>query len=251
MNFSKINYQSFLGQLLRLPLRLIPKGMVLPILQGRLRGRKWIVGAGEHGYWLGSYEMRKRLAFEELIPEGAIVYDIGANVGYYTLLSAELVGEEGKVYAFEPLPRNIDFLRRHVALNHFKQVKIIEAAVSDRIGQTSFDLGASSAMGHISDSGEIDVPLVSLDDLLEAREIRPPDYMKVDVEGAEHDVLKGAIKLLERYHPTLFLDTHQREAHRPTITLLEELGYDFKILDGQSLQVTKELIAYPAEGNKA
>jgi len=106
-------------------------------------------------------------------------------------------------------------------------------------------------MGHISDSGEIDVPLVSLDDLLEAREIRPPDYMKVDVEGAEHDVLKGAIKLLERYHPTLFLDTHQREAHRPTITLLEELGYDFKILDGQSLQVTKELIAYPAEGNKA
>ncbi len=251
MNFSKINYQSFLGRLLRLPLRLIPKGMVMPILQGRLRGRKWIAGAGEHGYWLGSYEMKKRQAFEAVIPNGAIVYDIGANVGYYSLLAAALVGDEGLVYAFEPLPRNVDFLRRHVALNHFKQVEIIEAAVSDRTGQASFDLGASSAMGHISDSGEIDVRMVSLDDLLNAGEIRPPDYMKVDVEGAEYQALKGARKLLERHHPILFLDTHQREAHLPTIDLLRDLGYRFKILDGQSLKETKELIAFPAERDLA
>jgi len=247
MNFSKINYKSFLGRLLRLPLRLIPKGMAMPILQGRLRGRKWIVGAGEHGYWLGSYEMRKRQAFEEAIPEGAIVYDIGANVGYYTLLAAVLVGEEGKVYAFEPLPRNVDFLRKHVKLNSFDHVNIIEAAVSDRSGRAAFDLGASSAMGHISESGEIDVRLVCLDDFLGARDIQPPDFMKVDVEGAEFEVLRGARSLLKQHHPILFLDTHQREAHQPAIALLEELGYKFKVLDGRSLGETKELIAYPTK----
>ncbi len=77
MNFSKINYQSFLGKLIRLPLRLIPKKMVMPILQGSLRGKKWIVGSGEHGYWLGSYEYQKRLAFEKTIKRNTVVYDIG------------------------------------------------------------------------------------------------------------------------------------------------------------------------------
>jgi len=247
MNFSKINYQSFLGRLLRLPLRLIPKKMILPILQGRLRGKKWIVGAGEHGYWLGSYELRKRLAFEDEIPPNATVYDIGANVGYYSLLAGVLVGSGGKVYAFEPLPRNVNYLHKHVTLNHLKNIEIIEAAVSDKSGKAFFDLSASSAMGHISQTGSIEVQLVSLDKLLEKGELLPPDYMKVDVEGAEYEVLKGAMTALDRYHPILFLDTHQREAHRPAITLLQELGYSFKILDGKTLAETKELVAYPID----
>ena len=245
MNFSKINYQSFLGRLLRFPLRLIPKKMVLPILQGRLRGKKWVVGAGEHGYWLGSYEMQKRKAFEDEIPSGAVVYDIGANVGYYSLLAATLVGDEGWVYAFEPLPRNVAFLKRHVALNKLENVTVIEAAASQTSGEAYFDLGASSAMGHLADSGEIRVTKVSLDEMLAEGALRPPDYMKVDVEGAEYEVLQGARKLLEEHHPILFLDTHQREAHEPVIELLRELGYRFIILDGKSLLETKELIAAP------
>lgn len=247
MNFSKINYRSFLGRLLRLPLRLIPKKAVLPILQGSLRGKRWIVGAGEHGYWLGSYEMRKRLAFEDEISKGGVVFDIGANVGYYSLLAAVLVGDEGKVYAFEPLPRNIYFLRRHVELNHLDNIDIIEAAVSDHTGAASFDLGASSAMGHLSDKGEIEVHLVSLDELLRSGALQPPDYMKIDVEGAEFEVFNGARKLIQQYRPILFLDTHQREAHQPAIKLLEEWGYIFKILDNQPLPETRELVAYPVE----
>lgn len=245
MNFSKIDYQSLLGKLLRLPLRLIPKGMVLPILQGRLRGKKWIVGAGEHGYWLGSYEMRKRHAFEDAIPDGATVYDIGANVGYYSLLAAVLVGDEGKVYAFEPLPRNIEFLRRHVSINRINNIEVIPCAVSDHSGEAYFNLGNSSATGHLSESGEMDVRLVCLDDLHERGDIQPPDYMKADVEGAEYEVLMGARGVLEHNQPVLFLDTHQREAHQKTIALLKDLGYTFEILDGKSLQETKELLAYP------
>ncbi len=243
MNFSKINYRSFWGRLLRLPLRLLPKKMTMPIIQGRLKGKKWVVGAGEHGYWLGSYELNKRLAFESEIPAGAVIYDIGANVGYFSLLAAVLAGPEGRVYAFEPLPRNVEFLRKHIKLNKLDTIEVVEAAVSDHSGEASFDLGASSAMGHLASSGGITVRLVTLDQMLLAGELLPPDYMKVDVEGAEYDVLNGARGLLEKFHPTLFLDTHQREAHHLTITLLEELGYEFTILDGKSLAETKELIA--------
>ena len=248
MNFSKINYQSFLGRLLRLPLRLIPKGMVLPILQGRLKGTKWVSGAGEHGYWLGSYELQKRMAFEREIVQGSVGMNIGANVGYFSLLAAVLTGTEGKVYAFEPLPRNVRYLRQHVALNGLEnRVEVIEAAVSDREGEAHFDLGASTAMGHLADSGEIRVQMVCLDRMLEKGELTPPDYMKVDVEGAEVDVLAGARHILENHRPILFLDTHNRQAHHLTVKLLKEAGYQFTILDGKPLAESKEFIAKPVE----
>lgn len=245
MNFSKINYRSFIGKLLRLPLRLLPKGLVLPILQGRLRGKKWIVGAGEHGYWLGSYELNKRLAFERLVEPSAVVYDIGANVGYYSLLAAVLTGDQGKVYAFEPLPRNIHYLRRHAQLNQFETIEVIEAAVSDHEGEAFFDLGPSSAMGRLALEGELKVKLVSLDALLAAGKLQPPNVMKVDVEGAEYEALRGAQELLSAHHPILFLDTHNRKAHHFTIGFLNEFGYSFEILDGKPMQKTRELIAFP------
>jgi len=243
MNYSKINYQSILGKLLRLPLRLIPKTMVLPILQGRLRGKKWIVGAGEHGYWLGSYEMNKRQAFEREIKPGAVVFDIGANVGFFSLLAAVLAGIKGKVYAFEPLPRNVLFLRKHAALNQLDTIEVFEAAVSDHSGEATFDQGASTAMGHLADSGELKVKMVCLDDMLSEGKINPPDFIKVDVEGAEFLALSGARKLLAEYHPILFLDTHNREAHQATIRLLKDFGYHFDVLDGKPIAETKELIA--------
>lgn len=247
MNLSKISTnREFLGKLLRLPLRLIPKTAVFRILQGQLRGKKWIVGSGEHGYWLGWYEIRKRQAFESKIPAGAVVYDVGANVGYYSLLAAILAGKAGHVYAFEPLPRNVDFLRRHVILNKLEDnITVFEVAVSDRTGEAAFDLGASASMGHLADTGEIKVKQVRLDDMWAAGEVKPPDFMKIDVEGAEFEVLNGARKLLKTHQPILFLDTHNREAHKLTVELLAELDYELQCLDGKPLPESKELIATP------
>lgn len=245
MDFSKISYQSFFGRMIRLPLRLLPKGMILPILQGQLRGKKWIVGAGEHGYWLGSYEIQKRIAFEREIKPGTVIYDIGANVGFYSILAAHLTGPKGKVYAFEPLKRNVEYIRRHAALNRFTNTDVFEAAVSDHSGEASFDLGISIATGHLSDTGRIKVPLLSLDDLLSARDIAPPDTMKVDVEGAEYAVFQGAQKLIKKHRPTIFLDTHGRDVHERTIGFLEGYGYHFEILDNRALSDSKELIARP------
>lgn len=117
MNLSGIPRRSVLGRVLRAPLRLIPPGTVLPVLQGRLRGARWIVGAGTHGCWLGSYEYGKRRLFERLVRPGQVVWDVGANAGFYTLLASRLVGSTGSVVAIEPLPRNLSYLRRHLELN--------------------------------------------------------------------------------------------------------------------------------------
>lgn len=247
MDFSKLNYRSFLGRMVRLPLRLLPKSMVMPILQGQLRGKKWVVGAGEHGYWLGSYEMRKRIAFEGEIQPQMVVYDIGANVGFYSLLAAHLTGPEGKVYAFEPLHRNVEFIRRHAALNRFANIEIFEAAVSDQAGEAFFDPGVSIATGHLAESGTLSVRQVCLDDMLANGLIEPPDTLKVDVEGAEHAVFQGAKVLLETYRPLIFLDTHGRDVHALTIELLSGYGYQFETLDGRPLAESKELIARPGK----
>jgi FkbM family methyltransferase len=245
MDFSKINYRSFIGRVVRLPLRLLPKNMVMPILQGQLRGKKWVVGAGEHGYWLGSYEMSKRIAFEHEIHPQMVVYDIGANVGFYSLLAAHLTGPEGKVYAFEPLKRNVEFIRRHAALNHLDNIEVFEAAVSDQEGKAFFDPGVSIATGHLSDSGTVRVQQVCLDEMLIEGILEPPHALKVDVEGAEYAVFQGAKKMIEAHRPLIFLDTHGRDVHALTIELLASYGYQFETLDGRPLPDAKELIARP------
>src|SRR5581483_1847479 len=115
-------------------LRRIPPETVLPVLTGPLRGTRWIVGASRNAYWLGTYERSKCKVFAAAIAEGDVVYDVGAHVGYYTLLASKLVGARGHVYAFEPLPANLEFLERHLKLNQITNVTVVPAAVSDATG---------------------------------------------------------------------------------------------------------------------
>jgi FkbM family methyltransferase len=189
MNLSGIPYKSWIGKILRFPLRLIPPRIKIPILQGKLRGKTWIVGAGKHGYWLGSYEYKERILFEKTVTKGSIVFDIGAHCGFYTLLASELVGPEGRVFAFEPVARNIYYLKEHLRLNNVSNVDIIEAAVSDICAKGAFDFGSDHFQGKLMSKGSIEVKTVALDDLIERNELPIPDYLKIDVEGSEIAVL--------------------------------------------------------------
>src|SRR3989454_7017615 len=110
-NLSAVSSRSVAGKFLRWPLRFVPRELAVPIRQGALRGKRWVVGSSTHGCWLGSYEYTKRKLFESYVIAGDVVYDIGANVGFYTLLASVLVGRGGQVVAIEPLPRNIAYLR--------------------------------------------------------------------------------------------------------------------------------------------
>src|SRR5262245_36111858 len=107
---------TLLGRLVRTPLRLVPQLKPLRILTGPLAGKRWLSTSGTHGCWLGTYEMDlQRLIVSSLKP-GDVFYDVGANVGFFSLLAASLVGSRGTVIAFEPLPRNIALLQQNLAL---------------------------------------------------------------------------------------------------------------------------------------
>jgi FkbM family methyltransferase len=231
INFSGIKSNSLVGELLRLPLRLLPRNLTVRILQGELRGKKWISGSSNHGCWLGSYEFDKQRLLVKAIKTGTVFLDIGANVGFYTLLASVLVGDEGQVFAFEPLPKNIDFLERHLKINDIQNVTVFRAAVSDRTGTASFQEGASNSEGHLSEKGMITVELLSLDDLFFKGILPLPDYMKIDVEGAEFSVLKGAQHILTVGRPTIFLATHGSEVHSQCLSLLSTLAVQRGYID--------------------
>jgi FkbM family methyltransferase len=236
--------KTLLGRIVRLPLRLIPKSIVIPILQGKLRGKKWIVGSGVHGCWLGHYEYDKQSIFQETITQGSIVFDIGANVGFYTLLSSVLVGPEGKVFAFEPLPNNLLYLKRHIQLNHLTNVSIIEAAVADHDGFTNFEEGKTRSQGYISPKGTLLVRTICLDKLYLRGEILIPDFMKIDVEGAEMSVLLGAKLIFQHYHPVIFLSTHGKYVHQQCVDFLKLIDYKIKVIDGKTIIHADEIVAY-------
>lgn len=153
---------TWVGKLLRLPLRIVPDGTVLPILQGRLRGKKWIAGSSIHSCWLGSYELEAQQLVIQTVRPGMVAFDIGAHVGFYTLLLAELVGPAGQVIAFEPAPLNIHYLREHIRLNRFANVTVIEAAVADSGGFARFSESVYSSMGQLSANGQLSIRKVSL-----------------------------------------------------------------------------------------
>ena len=243
MNFSGLSNSGLVGKLIRAPLRLIPKTAVFPILQGPLRGYRWIAGSSNHGCWLGSYEHDKQRFFQAKITADAVVYDVGANVGFYTLLAAELVGPGGSVIAFEPLPRNLGYLRRHVQLNRLQHVRIMDAAVSDRQGEAFFEPEQSPSMGHLAAQGSIRVRTVTLDGLLAAEGMPLPNVIKIDVEGAEEAVLAGAERLLGEGHPLIFLATHGDYIRDRCLGRLDRLGYTVRSLSGRSVSESDEFLA--------
>lgn len=244
IDFSGISNKTLIGKFLRLPLKFIPKDTVFPILQGKLKGKKWIVGSGNHGYWLGSFESKKRILFEKSVVKGSVVYDVGANVGFYTLLASFLVGDSGKVYAFEPVPENILYLNKHIKLNNASNVVVIEAAVSDQSGELNFKENVDSTQGSLSPEGSLVVKSVKLDDLAEKGSISIPQYIKIDVEGGEMLVLKGAKNILKRFHPTIFLATHGNDIHEECLNFLKLLGYKIEGIGNQDINKTDEIIAY-------
>jgi FkbM family methyltransferase len=245
MNWSGIDSKSVFGKILRLFLMLVPKKTIVPIMQGRLKGTKWIVGSSTHGCWLGSYEYEKQKLFEQKITHGSIVYDLGAHVGFYTLLASKLTGPSGKVISFEPIQSNLNYLKKHIQINDIKNVAIIEAAVSDMSGTVSFKEGHSSTTGHIAPATEeaIKLKTVSLDELISLGKIPPPDFIKIDIEGAEALALGGAKKMLGNIHPAIFLATHGKIVHEECCKLLKSLAYNIETIDGLPLDKSNEIYA--------
>jgi FkbM family methyltransferase len=244
MNISSVPHDSLVGRLLRWPLSFIPPELVVPILQGKLKGQKWVVGSSKHGCWLGSYEYHKRRLFEQLNRGGDTVYDIGAHVGFYTLLASLLKSPTGKVYAFEPFPRNIRYLKKHLALNCVTNVTLFEAAVTDTDGFADFQENDSHLEGRVAPGGNLRVKTVSLDSLVTGAVIAPPHFLKVDAEGGEFAALTGARETIVHFRPVILLATHGDGPRRDCTDLLTSLGYRLSPVPGTNSALLDEIIAW-------
>jgi FkbM family methyltransferase len=142
--------------------------------------------------------------FETFLKPGMVVLDVGAHIGYFSLVAARKVGPEGKVYAFEPAPENYALLVKNIHLNGYRNIVPVSQAVSDREGNATFFLHPDSVAHslHVQASGEhnraIEVHVTTLDRFFQAQGWPQVHLAKLDIEGAEPTALGGMRELIRR-----------------------------------------------------
>ncbi|MEO8056642.1 MAG: FkbM family methyltransferase [Acidobacteriota bacterium] len=192
---------------------------------------------------VGEWEPSETSAFLAQLREGMCVFDVGANIGYYTLLAARTVGPSGRVYAFEPEPRNFDLLTRNVAENGATNVRLVPAAVSSEAGTVRLHLddanfGAHSleALSVRTRSGRsVEVRAVRLDDYVDEASGFPAGVLvKVDAQGAEALIVQGGRRLLARSRVAAVMEIWPEGLARARadagrlLADLEDLGFRFQ-----------------------
>jgi len=238
-----------LGTLLRAPLRLVPARTVVRVRGGINRGLRWVVGSSVHGCWLGHYEQDKQDAIQLLLRPGMRVFDVGANAGFYTLAAARRIGSAGHVWAFEPYAENARNLLRHVELNALDNVTVVQAAVAARAEITGFLIAKNNSMGSIGGQSIYLVPTLSIDEFCRQQGVDAPHLMKIDVEGAELQVLEGARAILAQHRTVVLLSLHGQELEDGCIAFLEGMQYRICYLNGQEARGrplrSEEIVATP------
>jgi len=165
----------------------------------------------------GKREREHQLMLERALEPGMTVFDVGANIGYYALMEARLVGAQGRIVALEPSPDNVRCLRRNLDLNRVTNVTVLNQAVSDRPGRRRFFLADQSNLHTFHDTGSaaphlsgrsIEVDCTTVPDL--AAEFGAPDLIRMDVEGHEVEVLGGMVAAVEAgsLAPMVLFETH-------------------------------------------
>ncbi len=230
----KLHPDAWLGKLLRMPLKVIPRNAVLPILQGPGRGLKWIVHSYNHGCWLGSYDFEKQIVLKEIVRPGDVVYDIGAHVGYFSIIFGKLVGATGAVYAFEPVKENYEFILQHIALNKLANVKATNAGIAASSGTACFVTANHTATYHRTDSGSVQVPVYNLEEYARDNGLPAPNVIKMDIEGEEMYVIPSILDFVIRSRTKLLISTHNNGSAGVLGKLLADNGYSVRPLQWAS-----------------
>lgn len=254
-----MNMKNFLRSCIRNVFGKCLPRIAYPVICGPLKGVRFILGAlsgdgGGASVYINKVEVEQTKAFTKILSNGQILFDIGANVGYYTLLGARLVGLTGKVFAFEPVIRNLAYLYHHTVLNKINNAIIISAACSDSVSLTKFSIGINYSVGHLINNKNnesslkeilLPVPTVTVDAIVQQLGVSP-DVIKIDVEGAELSVLKGAKDTISKKKPVVFLSTHSDELRTLCLEYLKEFGYTFEVLS-QNKNNPSEFLAKHSE----
>ncbi len=194
---------------------------------------------------------------QKIVGVGDIFFDVGANIGVYTVLASKLVGGSGQVHSFEPLAEVNKLLRANVEKNDCNNVFVNLTAVGDKEGTTKIFVNEQNALSSLGDTrrGKFlksqDVEIVTLDSYARSANVTKIDFLKIDVEGFEGHVLRGAENLLQRSSDVLILCELAKKNFEPlgfsvdeTLSWMRSRGFEVWVLGGiQSLEL------YPARSN--
>lgn len=237
----------------------ITTGTSGPIRDGVGKGLRFNPYRSSGAYLSGRNELPVQETLAEHLKRGDVFYDIGANVGFFSIIASRLVGADGAVYAFEPLPINVACLRRNVRANNLSNITVIPKAVAATSGPVEIHLTAHPGGATLVSAGyptdayaTTRVESAFIDELLDYNQIAPPDVVKIDVEGAEVDVLRGMARALEKYHPVVIYEIDdtdpERLAHkRETCAgILQGFGYSIRLLDNAYDHTVEHYVAVVA-----
>lgn len=219
--------------------RAAPQGLTrVEVAAGALRGTPLLLDLQtEKDYWLGTYEPELQQAARDWLRPGMRVFDVGANIGYISLVLARAVSPGGRVVAFEALPANIERLKANLALNPGAGVTPVAAAVVDSSRAVTFLTHASGSMGKAQGSAgredqayptRITVDGISLDDYIYTQGNPPPDMVKMDIEGGEVLALQGCARTLRSARPLMFIELHGEAAAAAAWRALKAEGYTLR-----------------------
>ena len=229
----------------------LPNGEVLQLWS---RGDDWI---SNQVFWRGwsAYEPETTPLFYELAVQADVVVDVGAYVGYYAVIAA-LANRRSKVFAFEPMHENAERARRHVSMNRLTNVELIEAAVADVEGSadlfhTADDHPSSTSLvrdfmtsyHHDVHSSRVDI--VALDPFLEDRGVERVSLVKLDIETAEPEALRGMERTLRRDHPAILCEVLTDDVGLRVYEMLAPLGYRFYHLTGAGPVERPDIVSHP------
>lgn len=212
------------------------------IASGPMKGLRLAMGPHvSHAHVNGVYEADTLQAIDQQLQPGFICYDLGASIGYVSLLMAR---KAKHVYAFEPAPHAVAEIQRHFSANRFTNISVTQAPVSGDEREVSFaltDASYGSAINQTETRWEVlKLRTTTLDRFIEKNPL--PDFIKIDVEGEEGPVLEGARKLLQQKRPIICCELHSREAAAHVCAILNEFDYRICSLDGKPFVPPREVL---------
>lgn len=219
-------------------------------------------------FWNGAYSIDQLWVVDAVLPVNGVFLDVGANQGEFTVYGGG-IATAGRVLAFEPMLANLEKLRNNVAINHFGNVSIFPVALGEKEGKGNLftdptkafsERGANSGIGSLIQSETRSSPIgettiLTLDLVCEQENLSRVDLIKIDVEGGELAVLKGALATLQKFRPQLLVELNQ-DALRgagtsvaEVVALLERVGYSGYLLTDKQQQIPLREDSLPTFGN--
>lgn len=217
-------------------------GSTVMIESGPMKGMSLVVGEHvSHAHIRGTYELETQLAVDRLVAPGFVCYDLGASIGYLSLLMAR---KARQVFAFEPTAHAAAEIPKHAAANQLQNITIVPSPVSDAVRTVRFTVNdnayGSRIAGAQSKWPTVELTTITLDDFVKTNP--RPDFIKIDVEDEEARVLEGARSILRERKAALCCELHSEESARRVQQILSEYGYKLTDLDGGAFQITTPVI---------